>query len=148
MSTPLYRYGALAWLWRILGAAALAAALGLSVLALEASSLWPLAVALPLCLPVIVLFPMVATQIAWSGAEGRELRVHTLAGFVRRVERTQLAGYRFRTAATMDSGSVHAPRVWVLVRGGLPLYFDLLATIPDKRAFAAALGLPPRVFGR
>ncbi len=146
MST-LYRYGALAWVWRSLGALAVAGFLGLTVLAFKTGTLWPLAVGLPLLLPVVVLFPMVATEITLDPERAR-LCVRTLAGMSRSIARERIAGHRFRTAATTDSGSVYAPRVWISVRSGLPIYVDLLATIPDRRAFAAALGLPHHLGSR
>ena len=143
----LYRYGALAWVWRCLGALAVAGVVGVTILAVKTGTLWPLAVGLPLVLPVVVLFPIVATEITLDPGTAR-LRVRTLAGLSRCIECERIAGHRLRTAATTDSGTVYAPRVWIAVRGGLPIYVDLLATIPDRRGFAAALGLPQHLGSR
>jgi hypothetical protein len=154
----LYRYGALAWVWRAMGAGALLAAVACVGFVVRTGELWFLVLALPLVLPVVVLFPMVATRIELDSGTtppsetggpasqaGAHLSVATLAGFTRRIARSEVKGYRFRDTAASEAGDVHAPRAWVLVRGGWPIYVDLFADIPDKKAFGAALGLPMHI---
>jgi hypothetical protein len=62
-SRLLYRYGPVAWVWRALGALALGGGALLVALALRHGEWWLVALALPLILPVLVLFPMVAVRI-------------------------------------------------------------------------------------
>lgn len=138
----LYRYGPLAWLWRVLGALGLGAGAFCLVAAVRSGAPELAAVALPLALPVVALFPLVATSIALEPArDGAQptLRVATLAGWRRRIPVARLAGMRRRSTAYSEGAAVHAPRAWILVRGGLPVYVDLLARIPDPRRFAAVL---------
>lgn len=146
-ATLLYRYGRLTWIWRTMGAAALLAAGGLGVLAARTGGWWLLAVALPLTLPVIALFPMVATRIELvphGGGRATEalLRIGTLAGITRHVPCSAVKGFRYRDTAATESGQIRAPRVWVLVRAGMPVYVDLLADIQDRASLGVALGLP------
>ena len=139
----LYRYGGIAWVWRLLGAVALLAAAALAVLAWRERAWGLLGVALPLALPVLVLMPMVATRVQRL-PDGR-LQVDTLAFLRRRLDPARLGPPRHRDAAYTDTGAVHAPRAWVPVRGSLfPVYLDLLATLPDRAGFVRAFSLDER----
>ncbi|GAB2489164.1 hypothetical protein [Arenimonas alkanexedens] len=128
----LYRYGWVAWIWRVLAGAGLAAAGGLAWLAWRDSSPALLAIALPLASPGLLL-PMVAVRIRRLG--GGEIVVHTLAFLPRRINMTRLGPARLNTHAQGTVDSVHAPRLWVPVRGGLPIHIDLGGQIPDRGAF-------------
>ncbi|MBT8402759.1 MAG: hypothetical protein KJP18_02805 [Gemmatimonadetes bacterium] len=48
---------------------------------------------------------------------------------------------RLTAAATLMQ--IDAPRVWVPVRGGLPIYLDLWAQIPDLAALQSVIPLSP-----
>lgn len=135
----IYRYGGLAWLWRILGLGAAAAGVFLLAAALRFDSWTFVAMALPLLAPPALLGPMVATRV---DRVGDELTVRTLAFVTRTIPREALGPPRLRRKATALVTQVHAPRLWVPVRGGPPIYLDLLAEIPDLEAFRAAFPLP------
>lgn len=135
----IYRYGALAWLWRAMGLAALAGGAFLAAAALHFQSLAFVAMALPLLAPPLLLGPMVATRVERTG---EVVRVHTLAFVVRTLDRDSLGRPRVRERATALLTRIHAPRIWVPVRGGLPVYLDLLADIPDPAAFRSVFPVP------
>jgi len=139
---PLYRYGPVAWVWRTLGALALGGGALLSAVALRHGEWWLVALALPLLVPVLVLFPMVAVRIDLRHAV---LEIDTLALVRRRVPRERIAGHSYRETAAGEFTSLYAPRVWVRVKGSLPIHVDLMGTIPDRAALAAALGLPAKL---
>ena len=135
----LYRYGALAWFWRGL--------IGLALLG-SAALAWPvaqgdfvaLAVALPLLLPALFFGFVVATRVE---RDGPELRLRTLLGLPRRVRLDQLGVPVRRAMAQATTQRIYAPRLWQPVRRRLPFYLDLLATIPDRRAFEQVFGALP-----
>jgi hypothetical protein len=136
--TVLYRYGPLAWFWRLLmllGAAlgagsAVAAAMGAGWL------LWLAAAAF--ALPTLFFGYVVATRVELEAAQ---LRVRTLLGIPRTIGLSSLGGRKFSSHATTDVATrIHAPRLWQFVRGSLPIYLDLLATIPDPHGFARVFG--------
>lgn len=137
---PIYRYGFVAWLWRLLAGAGLLAGAALAWLAWRESAWSPLAIGLPLALPALVLAPLVAVRI--DRVEPGHVLVHTLAFWRRRIPIAALGEPRYRSHAQATSGSVHAPRMWVPVRGGLPVHVDLLGDIPDRAAFLATFALP------
>lgn len=141
----LYRYGPVAWVWRALGALALAGGALLGAAALRHGEWWLAAIGLPLVVPVVALFPMVAVRIVQCGAL---LEVTTLALIPRRIPRERIAGHSYRETAAGEVSDLYAPRVWVRVKGGLPLHVDLMGVVPDRAALAAALGLPPRLVPR
>ena len=135
----LYIYGPLAWVWRLLilfgfmlGAGALWASIAMSsaVLVMGAFAL----------LGPALFFGMVVAVRAEQVEDGA-LIVRTLLFVSRRVGPAGLGPPRVRIWYESLPGPLHAPRVWVPVKGGPPLYFDLLAHIPDRPALLAALGL-------
>lgn len=138
--TPLYRYGALAWFWRLLIALALTAGAALLGFAVHFRSPAFVAMALPLVAPALFFGWVLATAI-----ERREeqLRVSTLLFAVRRIPLDRLGRPRLRLRATAVTHQVDAPRLWVPVRGRLPVYIDLLAGVPDPAAFRAVFPLSP-----
>lgn len=92
---------------------------------------------------------MVATSISRL-PDGR-LRIQTLNLTRRTIAPERLGPAGYRSYAYSESGGVHAPRAWVAVQGGLPIYLDLLADIPDPEAFQALFRLErraPRQRGR
>lgn len=141
-SRILYRYGPVAWVWRALGAPALVGGALLGVAALRHGEWWLALLALPLVAPVLVLFPMVAVRIALRDTA---LEIDTLAFVRRRVPRERIVGHSYRETAAGELTSLYAPRVWVRVRGGLPIHVDLMGTISDRATLAAALGLPQKL---
>lgn len=136
--TTLYRYGRLAWVWRALMLLGAAIAAPLVVVAWRDGSGWALLTAAPLVLPSAFLAGVVAVQI---DEVDEALDVRTLGGWRRRLPRRAIGPGRVRVHAQGHSGPVRAPRAFVRVRGGLPLYVDLLADIPDRPRLARVLQL-------
>ena len=131
----IYRYGALAWIWRFLIVLFLAAGIGALALAYRAGELWPLWVALPLVAPALFFGTVLAVRIDRVGPRG--LRVLTLLFWWRRFEIDELGIPKARIEYhDGELGVVHAPRMWVSVRRRLPIYVDLLGEIPSRSAFA------------
>lgn len=131
-----YRYGKLAWLWRLLMAFGLVVG-GLCVTAgvwLRAPVL--LLVAAPLVLPVLFFGHAVAIRVA---REGGEVVVTTLLGTRRRLALDRLGRPRFYLWAQATVDQVRAPRVWIPVRGRIPVYVDLLGQIVDRPLFLSTL---------
>lgn len=136
----IYRYGWIAWVWRGLALFGLAASALLVFAALRSASWMFIAMALPLAVPAIVLPWMLAVRI---DRVGDDAIVVTNLFFVRRhVSRRALGRPRFRDTAESEGVQFHAPRAWIPVRGGLPIYVDLLAKISDERAFRSFFRLP------
>lgn len=142
-SSPIYRYGFAAWVWRLLIAGALGGSGLLGVLAVLQSTWVPLLVAAPLSVPALFFGYVVATEVTLSGEDA--IAVRTLLCWTRRLAKTRLGRARVRTRVEESFGTLHAPRAWIPVSGGLPVYLDLLATIPDEKAFRAVFGVTPRV---
>jgi hypothetical protein len=138
----IYRYGRIAWAWRVMGGAALAGGLFLLSLALRFGEWTFTAMAVPLLVPVVALGWMVATRV---DTDGDHLRVWTLGFVTRRIPRTALGRPHLRLTAGGTFEQIPAPRTWVPVRRGLPVYFDLLAEIPDLEAFEQVIPLSPAV---
>ena len=135
----LYRYGALAWFWRALLAIALAG--GAALVGFAFAGGWTLLwVAMALLLPAWFFGTVVATRVV---RDGDVLHVATLLGWPRRVRIDRLGTPKRHRAAYSDATSYDAPRLWQPVRGTLPIYLDLLATIPDRRAFEQVFGAMP-----
>lgn len=135
----LYRYGWMSWVWRPLlllfisgGAVILPHAL--------AGSLSAAGMALILLTPALYFGLVVAVRIEQQTEE--ELRVRTLIGWCRHLKCDRLGEPRLRMKCQTRQGSIPAPSVWVPVRGGLPVYVDLLGEIPDRRALKQALQIP------
>lgn len=139
---PLYRYGALAWVWRALIALALTGGGALLAFAVHFRSAGFVAMALPLLAPALFFGWVLATSIE---RRGEHLRVGTLLFAVRRIPLDRLGRPTLRLRATAVTHQVDAPRIWVPVRGRLPLYIDLLARVPDPAAFRDVFPLSPAV---
>ena len=138
--TTLYRYGALAWIWRVLIAAALAGGGGLALLAVRFADPGLLLIALPLVAPALFFGAVLVVQV--DRRSDTSLHVQTLIFWRRRLDSTRLGTPRLRQMAQAEFGAIHAPRVWIPVRGALPLYIDLLGTIADRRTFSTTFGIP------
>lgn len=140
----IYRYGAIAWIWRVLMAGAGTAGAGLLILALRFNDPWFVAMALPLLAPTLALGWMVATRI---DVRGDRLEVRTLGFVPRRIAISRLGKPHLRLTAALTYRQISAPRLWIPVRGGLPVYVDLLAEIPDLDAFTRIVPLSPALRG-
>lgn len=137
----LFRYGWIAWIWRpliLLAGVGGGILLALSVLK---GSWGQLATSMPLLLPAGFFGLVVAVRID-RGSDG-VIRVVTLSFWRRRIAATRIGRPKFRENAQTDYGSIHAPRLWVSVKGGLPIFIDLLGDIPDKGAFRKVFGRSP-----
>ena len=136
----LYRYGALAWFWRGLIALGGLGGGALSVAAVRGAAPELVLIAAPLLVPGLFFGCVVATRV---DRVGDTLCVVTLLGWRRRVRIDHLGVPRRKTFAYGEGARIHAPRLWQPVRGGLPVYLDLLATIPDRRSFERVFGALP-----
>lgn len=136
----IYRYGWVAWIWRLLAGGGVLVAAALAWFAWRENAPAFLAMAVPLALPGLVLAPMVAVRIHLL-SDGR-VQVRTLAFWRRRIARERLGPVRLKTYAQATVGGVHAPRIWVRVKGGLPIHVDLYGAIPDREAFRKTFGIP------
>lgn len=137
----IYRYGPMAHVWRLLAAAGLVCGVAIAAYMLREGTWSGVWVGLPLMLPALVLAPMVAVRVDRL-ADGA-IDVRTLAFWRRRIARGRLGKPRLKVYAQASGGGVDAPRIWVPVRGSLPLHIDLLGDIPDRRAFLSVFDLPP-----
>lgn len=142
--TPLYRYGAAAWVWRVLIAFGIGAGILLAVLGARLGS-WSIAlIGVPLLVPALFFGAVVVVRV--DPIDPGSLSVRTLLFWRRTLRLGDLGRARLRTRVESDFASLHAPRIWVPVARGLPLYLDLLAEIPDPREFQRVFGVrvPPR----
>ena len=138
----IYRYGRIAWVWRVMGALALAGGLLLVLLAVRFGDWTVIAMAAPLLIPVVALGWMVATRV---DVDDDHIRVWTLGFGRRRIDRAALGRPHLRLTAGGTFEQIPAPRIWVPVRRGLPVYFDLMAYIPDLDTFEEVVPLSPAV---
>lgn len=139
----IYRYGPLAWFWRAVGGLGAAGGGLLLALSLRFGEWAFAAMAAPLLLPALALGWMVATRIDLVDAD--RLRVRTLGFATRTIARSALGRPHLRLTAGGTFEQIPAPRIWVPVRRGLPIYLDLLAEIPDLDAFERVVPLSPAV---
>lgn len=137
-----YRYGALAWFWRLLIALGVLAGGAMVAFAIRFGSPAFLAIAAPLALPALFCGWVVATSVR---LDGDRVRVATLLFVTRSIPCERLGRPRVRLRATVLLHQIDAPRLWVPVRGRAPVYLDLYAEIPDRAAFEAVFPLSPAV---
>lgn len=135
--TTIYRYGWMAWVWRALMLLGVAiGALFVWMGTLYGQIDWfSLIFGIGFAAFPLLLGQMVATRVD-QRPDGR-LRIWTLNLTWRTIAPERLGAASYRSYAHSDAGGVHAPRLWVSVRGGPPIYLDLLANIPDRAAFEA-----------
>jgi hypothetical protein len=135
----LYRYGWMAWVWRPLLLLFIGGGMVNLPLVLE-GELGAAVLAAILLAPALFFGLAVATRIDQQAAG--ELRVWTLIGWRRRLKSERLGVPTLRLRYQTRQGAIAAPAVWVPVRGGLPVYVDLLGEIPDRRALQQTLQIP------
>ena len=133
----IYKYGFMAWIWRGLITFGLVLAAGF--LALSVASPFLLIGAIAIAAPAV--FFGVTLVVRADLVEGRTLLIQTLLFYRRRIDRAQLGAPKARRRYTSEMVDFDAPRGWVPVKDGWPLYFDLLGQIPDRRAFLQAIGV-------
>lgn len=138
----LYRYGWIAWIWRVMIFLALAGGGLLAGMAVLQTSGMLFLVAVPLLLPALFFGAVVAVSVELISED--EVKVVTLSFWKRRIDCSRLGRPRYYSLAQGHGGSIHAPRLWVPVKGGLPVYLDLLARIPDRGKFGKVFGKLPR----
>lgn len=136
----LYRYGPIAWLWRVLAVGGFLASASLVVLAARFGDWIFLAIAAPLALPTLVLPWMLAIQIDLVAKD--EIIVTNLLFLRRRVHRDALGRPRVRHTAAGLLSQIPAPRAWIPVRRGWPIYVDLYAEMPHQARLRSFLRLP------
>ncbi len=138
--TTVYRYGFLAWFWRILIFGALIAGAGAVFLAVNTASPVLCVVAAPLVIPALFFGHVVATRA--DKQEDGSMRIWTLLFTRRKVARAELGVARVRLLAQATTTSIYAPRVWIPIKRRLPIYFDLLARFSDRQEFLKWWGVP------
>ena len=97
---------------------------------------WLFIIAVVLLAPALFFGTVVAVRVDRLGDD--QVRVWTLLFWRRRLSRSDIGPSRESRAGGESGGA----GLWVRVQRGLPIYFDLLATIPDPQAFAATFRLP------
>lgn len=136
----LYRYGAMAWVWRVLIGLGLAAGAFLTAAGVRLGSPVLILVGLPLWVPG--LFFGLVVVVAIDRLDGDRISAQSLLFWRRTLPRERLGpGKVYLYARGRVGRRWYAPRAWVGVRGSLPIYVDLLGQVPDRRALAAALGI-------
>jgi|JI8StandDraft_1071087.scaffolds.fasta_scaffold46270_3 hypothetical protein len=138
-TTPLYRYGHMAWLWRLLIAAALAA--GGMLLWLGARNMQPVLVLMGAIILAPALFFGTAVIVAIDDNADGTLSFTPLLPWPRRATRIGIGRPRLRRHYQGDVHNMYAPAVWVRIGGWLPVYIDVLGDIRDRHAFALAFHL-------
>jgi hypothetical protein len=141
-----YRYGALAWVWRAIIAGALVAGGACAYFAVSKAALVLAVIGAVLVAPALFFGHVVATHIAQT--EEGTMVVRSLLFTRRTITRDRLRPARVRQYAQGTVAQVYAPRAWIPVRGGFPVYVDLLADFPDPRSFASWWGVPAREIPR
>jgi len=129
--TTIYRYGWLAWIWRV--GISLFLIGGTFFLVVGQNAPWLLLGAAALLGPSLFFGAVVAVQA--DRQEDGELRIWTLLFWRRRIRPEQLGRSRLRNLYHGDHTQFYAPRLWVSVRGQMPVYFDLLGEIPNRKTF-------------
>jgi len=135
----LYDYGPMAWLWRCM--ILLFGALASLFLVGGLSPLNPLVMGGAIALLAPAVFFGTVLVVRADRGDGGGLEIQTLLFWRRRIARDRLGAPRVRIKYRTEHTDLSAPRVWVPVKGGWPLYFDLLGRIPDRPAFLAAIKL-------
>jgi hypothetical protein len=134
-----YEYGALAWVWRALIVLFVALA-SLFLVAIGGSApLASLIGAAALIAPALFFGWVVV--VSMEADEAGTLDIRTLLFIRRRIRAADLGAPRARVRYRTETYDLAAPRVWVPVKGSVPLYFDLNARIPDRPRFLAAIRL-------
>jgi hypothetical protein len=142
-ATTIYRYGWMAWFWRLLvlpGAVAGALAIWYGV-RLDSLSLIVMGIAL---LGPSYFFGM-TLAVRIDRMDGSRLRISTLLFWRRYLDRSKFGTPRFREKYHDEYSTMYAPRLWQPVRGHLPIYIDLLGDIPDGDVFRLFFHVPPGV---
>lgn len=138
----IYRYGPIAWFWRLLIVGGQGFGWFMVFIGFTSAELAAYLVAAPLILPGWFFGHVVATQV--DVLDYGELVVTTLLGRRRRLTREDLGKPRFYLWAQATVGMVQSPRAWIPVRGRWPIYLDLLGHVPDRAAFIATFRLDKR----
>lgn len=145
-SVTIYHSGPVAWLWRVLIGFGLLGGLGALIAGATTGEPALLIGGVALLAPAIYFGSVVAVSIDHLDEEF--ISVVTLLFRHRRIAISQLAVPRYRENYEDESGTLHAPRLWVSVRGQWPVYIDLLGDIPDKQLFGTAFGLKQDAYVR
>lgn len=138
----LYEYGAFAWLWRGLMLIFMLLGIVLLTVWIASPALWSVVAALALLAPTAFFGTVVV--VTADRMEDGALDVQTLLFIHRRMAARDLGAPRVRIRYRSLPHDLFAPRVWIPVKGGLPLYFDLLGHIPDRQRFLSTIGLRAR----
>jgi hypothetical protein len=142
----IYQYGPVAWAWRALIAIAMPVGLASLMVGFQRAELLLIVSALAMLAPGLFFGMVLAVRVDRLSDE--RLDVRTLLFLRRRIDHARLRTPRYRETYEADTGPMLAPRLWVPVTGSMPIYLDLLAHIPDRKAFATTFGVPLSVVPR
>jgi len=138
--STIYRYGPIAWFWRLLIVPA-ALGGGLSLwLGVRHDEPWMLVSAAALLGPAFFFGTVLAVRI--ERIDGSRLCIHTLLFWRRYLDRSGFGRPRFFTRYHAEHSLPYAPRLWQPVRGRLPIYIDLLGEIPNTIVFRRFFDVP------
>lgn len=134
----LYLYGWICWIWRFAILIALGGGGFFVVLGIMQESWMILFIGFPLVLPALFFGAVVAIRVTLGN--DNVLQIDTLLFWKRYVPRSRLGSPKYRSHAYLESGPIYSPRLWIPVKAGFPIYFDLLGTIPDPKKFREVFG--------
>jgi hypothetical protein len=136
---PLYRYGPLAWFWR--GCLVAGVIGGLLFLVTSAATLNPILALGGLALIGPSIFFGLSVVVSADRLDDGCLEIATLFFWRRRIAAVRLGRPFVRRRYRTLYADLDAPRVWVPVKGGFPLYFDLLGQVVNRQELLRAVRL-------
>ncbi len=142
----IYRCGPVAWLWRVFCIVGIMGGLLMAVPVVRGEDPRLLAIGAPLFLPALFFGLVMGARIECT--DDGALWVTSLLFVTRSLVRSDLRRPWVRLYAYTRFNRVYAPRAWIPVRGGLPIYLDLRGEILDRRVLANVFGLPARILAR
>ena len=122
--TPMYRYGIMAWFWRLLITAALVFGGLLFWIGAQKFELVLMLMGAIILTPALIFGSIVVVAID-DNMDGT-LSFSALLPWRRRAQRTSIGRPRLRKHYQGDVHRMHAPAIWVRIGGWLPIYIDLL----------------------
>lgn len=142
-ATTIYRYGLMAWFWRLFVVPGVVAGALAIYYGVRLDALWFIVMGMALLGPSYFFGMTLAVRI--DRMDGSRLRISTLLFWRRYLDRSKFGTPRFREKYHADHSTMYAPRLWQPVRGHLPIYIDLLGDIPDRDVFRLFFHVPPGV---
>lgn len=142
-TTTIYRYGWMAWFWRLLIVPMAAGGLLSLWAGVKLDDPWLLVGAVALLGPSYFFGTALAVRI--DRIDGSRIRVHTLLFWRRYFDRSAFGVARYRRRHRAENPGRYAPRLWQPIRGHIPIYIDLFGEIPNVEVFRLFFRVPPGV---